>query len=168
MYDFEEYLEINKLSIKDFYSIMSNLLINEIFDKLFYLLEQNNNKLELKKLLLQCNNNNCRLAIITEFIQRKLQIKLTKHQERYLSDIIYAYMTKSPVRKKTKIDMIEYQQSKCLICGKNMNDYKELDHKVPFKFVGDELKNNIDLLCRHCNRKKSDNYYFVLKKFLLK
>jgi HNH endonuclease len=44
---------------------------------------------------------------------------------------------------------------KCVLCGST--NYLEFDHDIPFSLGGSNRTENIRVLCRSCNRKKSDN-----------
>jgi hypothetical protein len=48
---------------------------------------------------------------------------------------------------------------KCVLCG-SMNDI-EFDHDIPFSLGGANTIGNIRLLCRNCNRKKSDSIGWI-------
>lgn len=47
-------------------------------------------------------------------------------------------------------------QGKCQIC--NSTENLEFDHILPFSKSGNNSSNNIQILCRDCNRKKSANF----------
>ena len=58
----------------------------------------------------------------------------------------------------------ESQNHKCAHCGKTLSlDEFYVDHIVPFDFVGDELENNYQGLCKHCNSSKTNHVGLALK-----
>ena len=62
---------------------------------------------------------------------------------------------------------VEEAVTKCAICNCEIDENSShLDHIVPFKMVGDELENNLQLLCGECNLSKSGSINFYLKTFV--
>jgi hypothetical protein len=82
-----------------------------------------------------------------------------------IADQLFFTSGPRPVRKKTRVvdlrttDSREYtrlrelQNNRCKICGRPLMDVAEhLDHKIPFRLVGDTPKSqNWQLLCDECN-----------------
>lgn len=66
-----------------------------------------------------------------------------------------------------KNSLLITQNHKCAICNIMINESAPADHIVPFKYVGDELSDNIQMLCKKCNEKKSDSIDYQIR-FLLK
>jgi hypothetical protein len=57
----------------------------------------------------------------------------------------------------TKREVYERQQGICKICGKHFDiDQMEADHITPWKEGGRTIAENCQMLCRECNRRKSD------------
>lgn len=57
-----------------------------------------------------------------------------------------------------KVAVRQRDQGKCRICGYT-DPYIEFDHVIPRSKGGPNTIENIQLLCRGCNRKKSDKLY---------
>lgn len=78
---------------------------------------------------------------------------------------------KSTFRKRvdeiTRKSLFLKQDCKCAICGKNIDVSSPIDHIIPFKYVGDELANNLQMLCKSCNDKKNASLDYQIR-FLLK
>lgn len=59
------------------------------------------------------------------------------------------------IPQEVKIAVWHRDQGKCVQCG--ATDYLEFDHIIPFSKGGASSLNNVQLLCRRCNLKKSDS-----------
>lgn len=73
---------------------------------------------------------------------RKLDLKQTARKTRSLSQAV-------------KQAVWIRDQGRCVECG--TSEYLEFDHIIPYSKGGSNSENNIQLLCRHCNLKKSDS-----------
>lgn len=88
-----------------------------------------------------------------------------------LFTLITCFLKKSVYRKANddllKRTLLEQQSHRCAICGRDIDIHAHLDHIVPFKLVGDELDNNLQMLCSGCNQRKNESLDFQIR-FLLK
>ena len=67
---------------------------------------------------------------------------------------------------KIRTDLLHQQHCHCAICNELITDHAELDHIIPWKYVGDELDNNLQLLCFTCNRSKKASPLYQLRMLL--
>lgn len=85
--------------------------------------------------------------------------------------LITSFLKKSiyrkPIGELTKKTLLQNQYHHCAICGRDIDMHAHTDHIVPFKFVGDELDNNLQMLCTDCNLKKNASLDYQIR-FLLK
>lgn len=63
-------------------------------------------------------------------------------------------------------NLIQHQKYQCAICGCKIDINAELDHIIPWKYVGDELDDNLQLLCFQCNRSKKASPLYQLQMLL--
>ncbi len=88
-----------------------------------------------------------------------------------LYPLLLAFLKKKPIRKtiadNEKHNLLKKQGNKCSICGKPIDIHAHADHIVPFKYVGDELEDNLQMLCSDCNLKKNASIDYQIR-FLLK
>lgn len=78
--------------------------------------------------------------------------------------------TRKAVRKETKERLYRSQNGMCAICGRPLDNKwltEQADHKVPFKYVGDELGDgNLQLCHSKCNKQKLAQADYVFRKML--
>lgn len=133
--------------------------------------EANNSSTSLKRLrnILSLSKN--KPNTIKEIIKRELKVELTDYEALRMCDLITAFLNKSNFRKtiedSLKNKLLIDQNSKCAICGCDINIRAHADHIVPFKYVGDCLENNWQLLCEHCNEAKNASLDYQIR-YLLK
>lgn len=89
-----------------------------------------------------------------------------------LCNWLVAYFRKTNTRKKFPVSLrnklLIEQQFDCNICCKEINaSNSEIDHIIPWDYVGDELDNNLQLLCCTCNERKGRSIYFQLNMHLI-
>lgn len=133
---------------------------------------ENNDSVELKariRNILAISKNP--INTIKEIIKREQKILLNELESKRVYELILAFLNKksfrSSIDKETKASMLITQKHKCAICDCNIDTNYHLDHIVPFKYVGDNLENNLQLLCQKCNEAKKDSLDYQIK-YLLK
>ena len=85
---------------------------------------------------------------IKQIMIRKYSVDMNDQQIERMLELIRAFLKKSDYRK-------------------NIDISSHADHIVPFKYVGDELDDNLQMLCGTCNEKKSDSIDYQIR-YLLK
>lgn len=107
---------------------------------------------------------------IKQIAKRNCDFSINDIQTERLLELIQSFLRKSEYRKKiseeTREKLLISQKCKCIYCGKTIGSTAHADHIVPFKYVGDELSSNLQMLCSNCNEKKSDHLDYQIK-FLL-
>lgn len=88
-----------------------------------------------------------------------------------LFTLITSFLKKSAYRKPIgntiRKSLLKNQFHHCAICGRDIDIHAHADHIIPFKFVGDELEDNLQMLCGGCNLKKNESLDYQVR-FLLK
>ena len=119
------------------------------------------------------NSSNKSLAsknIVKDFTNCELSIE----EAGEIRKLLEAYFNKSNKRydygPSIRHQLLQKQKCNCNLCGVNINlNNSELDHAIPWTLVGDELgSDNLQLLCKDCNRRKSSSTSYNLKMFLIK
>lgn len=112
-----------------------------------------------------------KLATTKGLIYTRYHIDLSEADGVRMYDLIYSFLCKSTIRKPIDIELskklLVIQNNECAICHCTIKSKYHTDHIVPFKYVGDELRNNLQILCQHCNNKKSQGLDYQIK-YLLK
>ena len=108
---------------------------------------------------------------VKQIVTRKYDFSIDDQQAERLVKLIQAFLKKSEYRKRisneTRDRLLAKQNYKCSFCGVSIDNTAHADHIVPFKYVGDELNDNLQMLCGNCNEKKSDSIDYQIR-FLLK
>ena len=127
-------------------------------------------KMELRKLFRQTKNKNDTVKWIVE---QNFGYSMDSSETHYFQMLLEAHFKMTGARKKItnleKEDLYKKQQGRCASCGEELGvDYSKIhaDHIVPWKYVGDELKNNLQLLCCDCNESKSCNTNYMFLKLI--
>jgi hypothetical protein len=101
-----------------------------------------------------------KVSAAKSIIRRYSGCQLDDSDYEYLGNLFICFFNRSDRKRpdlSQKSDLLEKQQFKCNICGKPINTSDELDHIVPYDFVGDELPDNAQMLCKTCNTRKGNS-----------
>ena len=108
---------------------------------------------------------------IINLFNNEIKETVSDHEAERLYPLIQAFLNKSKYRKQIsdsiKIELLKQQNNCCAICGKPIDISSHADHIIPFKYVGDELSNNLQMLCSKCNTQKNASFDYQIR-FLLK
>lgn len=110
-------------------------------------------------------NQTVRNIILNEFDKELNELETSR-----MLELMLAFLKKSTIRKEIpqsiKRSLLKIQNNKCAICNSEIDISAHTDHIVPFKYVGDELHNNYQMLCTHCNTQKNASIDYQVR-FLL-
>lgn len=106
----------------------------------------------------------------TEFARRIIkelcQCQMDEHSYELIGQWFLAFFRKKDYRikypQKVRTELLHQQQCRCAICGCTIDIKSELDHIMPWVYVGDELDDNLQLLCFNCNRSKKASPLYQL------
>lgn len=110
----------------------------------------------------------------TEFARRitkeLCQCQLDENSYELMGEWLLAFYRKKDHRiiypEYVRQGLLQHQQGCCAICGCPIDIKSELDHIIPWKYIGDELENNLQLLCFKCNRSKKASPLYQLRMLL--
>ena len=98
--------------------------------------------------------------------------QMDEHSYELIAEWLLAFYRKKDTRirypQKIRTDLLRQQHHRCAICGCAITEKAELDHVIPWKYVGDELNENLQLLCLECNRSKQASPLYQLRMLLRK
>lgn len=106
-------------------------------------------------------------------LKREFNYDLSKQEAEIMLCWFNAFFTKSNRRKSipisTKKALYKAQKGRCAVCGELLGDdwgKIHVDHIIPWKLVGDELKDNYQDLCETCNECKSASTDYIFKNLI--
>ena len=171
MSNLNKLLSLNFIKMKEIENIVYDGIILNIFEKTYNYLEINNNRVEFVKKLRSCKYNEVEIQIYCNLVKKLTNFKIGKEEIELVKKLIRAYLQKSNFRisisDDQKNEILNKQYFKCNICKKNINlSNCHIDHIIPFKYVGDELDNNCQALCRNCNWSKNYTIYAIFDEII--
>ena len=99
-----------------------------------------------------------------------MQIELSEEQSQRMVELVCANLRKSNYRKnipeEKKRQLLMKQSNRCNFCGCEIGLCAHSDHIIPFKYVGDELQDNLQMLCSRCNLSKGSSIDYQIKVLL--
>jgi len=129
--------------------------------------KDNASLLRLRNLFKRTNNS---IETSRNLIKNATGADLSDDEAARMSELIQAFLAKSTYRKpiddSVKRSLSQRQNCKCAICRSDIDDNAHVDHIVPFKYVGDALDNNYQLLCPTCNLQKNASLDYQIRHML--
>ena len=111
------------------------------------------------------------IAGAKQIIKRYTGCVFSETEYSRLADLFCAYFQKDNDREEEsesyKKMLLEKQKNCCAICKAPLTN-PHLDHIVPFKYVGNQLPNNYQMLCETCNTRKGKSVIFELSMLMLR
>ena len=112
-------------------------------------------------------------AIATKrLVSKYIGCNLSNNEHEIIAKYLHAFFSKESNRKIFDNDykkaILKRQDHRCAICKVKIElSNSHLDHIIPFKYVGDVLSDNYQMLCETCNTRKGTATYFELSMLLL-
>ncbi len=107
---------------------------------------------------------------IKQIVKRICNEELSDDNANRMVELVNAFLRKSDFRKtipnEIKNRLLINQDFKCAFCHNRIDISSHADHIVPFKYVGDELENNLQMLCSSCNTKKNASIDYEIRVLL--
>lgn len=105
-------------------------------------------------------------AFACRIIKDLCHCQMDEHSYELIGEWLLAFFRKKDYRvkypQKVRTSLLYRQECRCAICGCTINEKAELDHIMPWTYVGDELDENLQLLCFNCNRSKKASPLYQL------
>ncbi len=166
MLDFEKVISSPEV-IKEY---KKAFLLN-MFQKLCVMMSKNaSTKKRIHNLYLQSFDKNTTTQLI---VKSEFDYDISKDEAEMFCLWVMAFFRKSNTRKSFSLEFKRYlyekQHGKCATCGEKLGlvwSKIHVDHIIPFKLVGDELKDNCQALCDTCNECKSARTDYIFKSML--
>lgn len=107
-------------------------------------------------------NSSNKILVTKNLFFEQFHYSLNEEEAAFLYQYFHAYYMKRKQRQlydnQERLILLHHQNYECNLCHKAITlSNSELDHIIPWSMVGDELKNNLQMLCISCNRRKNKN-----------
>lgn len=111
-------------------------------------------------------------AFAEEMVTEHCSCRLDEESYAELGKLFASFFRKDDVRitypEVMRKKLALQQNYRCAICGESITFKSDLDHIIPWVYVGDTLEDNLQLLCRRCNGKKRASLIYPLLVLLQK
>jgi 5-methylcytosine-specific restriction endonuclease McrA len=165
-------LQSNNSSIEEFEKALYDTLLISLFSIICKRLED---KDEYQQVLDDYRKapRGIEYILTKQKVKRYTKATICDDEAKLIQQWLFAFYDKKSIRvnypTSEKKRLLTMQTYKCAICGVDIDlSSSELDHIIPWELVGDELKNNLQMLCWDCNRNKSNRLDFLLSRVLTK
>ncbi|PFS47135.1 HNH endonuclease [Bacillus cereus] len=158
-------LENNQIDVKEFELLLTQTLLLTLFEKIC-----NDFKEDLSKkteFLNTIRSSNNEPIIIKNYCYKHYNVSLDLEYATLLYTWILCFFRKKPSRLtypiEVKEQLLKQQEYSCKCCNKKMSiANSHLDHIIPWTYVGDELADNLQMLCTDCNSSKNKSISYLL------
>lgn len=157
MVELEEFLALNHIEGSDLFSALHMDIRETILKAVCENLKKDKDFFSWAKRVYFSTDD---LEATRRVIARSCGCRLSERDTRWMNDCIKAFFGKYDSRQlmtqAEKEVLLQTQGGRCALCGcpitvKTMH----ADHMIPWDYVGDNLENNYQALCRNCNLSKS-------------
>lgn len=111
-------------------------------------------------------------AFAEEMVTAHCGCRLDEESYAVLGNLFACFFRKDDVRftypEGIRKRLAQQQNGKCVICGQPITHKSDLDHIIPWIYVGDTMADNLQILCRECNSKKRASLIYPLQVLLRK
>ncbi|MBQ5556994.1 MAG: HNH endonuclease [Aeriscardovia sp.] len=167
-------LQANGVDEKRFEEAVHTMLINTTFAAFADAVEQAGKMREIRGLWRNNRTQESWSRMLGRLVQQYTNARLNEPELDRMTQLVEAWITASEYKERgtgnarIRAELLAKQHNLCAICHQPITDAgAELDHIVPYKYVGDELADsNFQMLCRSCNRHKSSNLDYAVSSVL--
>ena len=149
--------EMNEINSENVYMAIQRDVRETVFGAIYtYMHKSEQNKLLVRKIYSRYENN---LDAARLVVQKVCGCTLLEEEIRWLDQCLRASMRKRGRRKRyTQLEqeaVWRKQKERCAICGRQVPfQDSHLTYKISWNFVGDELPDNLQILCSDCNSRR--------------
>jgi hypothetical protein len=167
----EAFLQENGIDLQTFWEGLHKTLLLFVFEELCRKMKDDPGFEKVLRLRFRASKNNARAA--QKVSLDIVEASLTEEEGELLSKWLFAYFQKTGVRQKVSLEtkrlLLHNQGGLCACCKTKLSlESAHYDHIVPWDLVGDELDENGQMLCEHCNKRKSKSVDYLLKRLIVK
>lgn len=149
----------NNISEEQFYKLAHLTMINGLFETICKDIVKSNTVQEERSRFTSMKDKQAATKSILR--RRYPNLILPEEDVRYLSIVFNAFFNRSPrkeIGSDKKKHLLQKQDYLCAICGESISaNNAEADHILAYSFVGDNLEDNYQMICKTCNTRKGDS-----------
>ncbi len=164
------FLSNNNISVNDIMRALHKDVREYIFEKIYLGMKSDKKKMHRIIRIYQQNRDNCDAVrkIISIFFKN---YEMSQEDITWIDGCLRAALRKKETRKsiskEIRTGIWNKQNKRCALCGKPLNlSNAQLDHIIPWDFVGDELNDNYQILCARCNKQKNNRIATNIKQII--
>lgn len=166
-------LQRNNVSRDDLEKAVYDTLLLVLLKRVLLELSHQPVRLDFNRRLRAARGPGSRETIWTKFLVEATGAFLGEDELYRLRLLATAFLERDGERGKvddaTKKRLLERSGYRCEMCGQDLRGKSyDLDHVVPFTYVGDRLDANWQILCPECNKAKGSDLVYMMRMFFKK
>jgi hypothetical protein len=164
----DEFLTANGIESDEIAGAVYQSLLLVLFQRVCFVLSSQEELASFKRELRGTRSPDAKATAWNRFLAESTGAKLGDDERDRLKTLVSAFLEKGMQREGRSVlerhELLERSHYRCAFCGADLhNGQAHVDHIVPFKYVGDRLDGNLQVLCASCNETKSADLVYMMR-----